>query len=61
MTTFSRRLSILLLLLGVGEGGAQPKGPQPWWPTQPTPLPFVYPLFSDDMVLQRDIAAPVWG
>jgi len=61
MTTFSRRLSILLLLLGVGEGGAQPKGPQPWWPTQPTPLPFVHPLFSDDMVLQRDIAAPVWG
>jgi hypothetical protein len=23
--------------------------------------PFVHPLFSDNMVLQRDIAAPVWG
>jgi sialate O-acetylesterase len=40
---------------------AQPKGPQPWWPVQPRPLPFVHPLFSDDMVLQRDIKAPIWG
>jgi sialate O-acetylesterase len=39
----------------------QPTGPQLWWPTQPTPLPFVHSLFTDDMVLQRDIAAPVWG
>ena len=23
--------------------------------------PFLHPLFSDNMVLQRDIAAPVWG
>src|SRR2546423_1175035 len=40
---------------------AQPKGPQPWWPVQPRPLPLLHPLFSDDMVLQRDIAAPIWG
>src|SRR4028119_237645 len=26
-----------------------------------TQKPFVHPLFSDNMVLQRDIAAPVWG
>lgn len=40
---------------------AQPAGPQPWWPTQPHQLPFVHPLFSDDMVLQRDVSAPIWG
>ena len=35
--------------------------PQPWWPTVPQPLPFVHSLFTDDMVLQREIAAPIWG
>ena len=25
------------------------------------PKPFVHPLFADRMVLQRDVAAPVWG
>ena len=40
---------------------AQPKGPQPWWPTQPRALPFLHPLFSTDMVLQREIKAPIWG
>jgi sialate O-acetylesterase len=40
---------------------AQPTGPQPWWPVQPRELPFVHPLFSNDMVLQREIAAPIWG
>src|SRR5437660_1092453 len=34
---------------------------QPHWPCQPIVLPFVHPLFSDHMVLQRDIAAPIWG
>ena len=27
----------------------------------PAALPFVHPLFCDNMVLQRDIAVPVWG
>ena len=39
----------------------QPKGPQPWWPVQPRPLPLVHPLFTDDMVLQRNVQAPIWG
>lgn len=38
-----------------------PPKPEGWWPVEPRPLPFVHPLFSDDMVLQREIAAPVWG
>lgn len=38
-----------------------PPKPEAWWPVQPRPLPFVHPLFSDGMVLQREIAAPVWG
>ena len=38
-----------------------PPKPEAWWPVEPRPLPLVHPLFSDDMVLQRDIAAPVWG
>lgn len=58
------RALLLLLLLGscvTRAALAQPQGPQPWWPTQPRALPFLHPLFSDDMVLQRDIAAPIWG
>lgn len=35
--------------------------PEPWWPVQPRPLPLVHPLFSDDMVLQRELAASIWG
>ena len=38
-----------------------PVKPEDWWPTQPRALPLVHPLFSDDMVLQREIAAPIWG
>ncbi|MFO1044417.1 MAG: sialate O-acetylesterase [Planctomycetaceae bacterium] len=38
-----------------------PPKPEVWWPVQPRPLPLVHPLFSDSMVLQREIAAPVWG
>ena len=38
-----------------------PTQPQEWWPTQPPKLPFVHTLFTSDMVLQRDIAAPIWG
>ena len=52
---------IFVVLTHTGSLLAQPKGPQPWWPTQPTPLPFVHSLFTDGMVLQRDIEAPVWG
>jgi hypothetical protein len=51
----------LSFLAIAGTAPGQPKGPQPWWPAQPTPLPFVHPLFSDDMVLQREIQAPIWG
>lgn len=54
-------LSILVALVHSGVVLAQPVGPQPWWPTQPQPLPFLHPLFADDMVLQRDIRAPIWG
>ncbi|HEY3418363.1 MAG TPA: sialate O-acetylesterase, partial [Armatimonadota bacterium] len=54
--TIALRIRILLyaLLLTVGavtafaQGGAEAK-------------PFLHPLFADHMVLQRDIAAPVWG
>jgi len=38
-----------------------PPQPQDWWPTQPPKLPFIHTLFTSDMVLQRDIAAPIWG
>lgn len=56
-----RVLSLVLGLFFASSAFAQPQGPQPWWPTQPTPLPFLHPLFANDMVLQRDIAAPIWG
>src|SRR4051794_24733488 len=63
--TIRWRLSSCFCLLAIvsspGAALAQPKGPQPWWPVQPTALPFVNPLFTDDMVLQRDVEAPVWG
>ena len=52
---------VLAVVSSPGTAPGQPKGPQPWWPVQPTPLPFVHPLFTDDMVLQRDVPAPVWG
>lgn len=58
------RLQLLCLLVTIGTARTacgQPPQPQAWWPVQPTGLPFVHPLFSDDMVVQRDIAAPVWG
>src|SRR5262245_40447340 len=52
---------LLAIVASANTALGQPKGPQPWWPVQPTPLPFVHPLFTDDMVLQRDVEAPVWG
>lgn len=52
---------LLAIVASADTALGQPKGPQPWWPVQPTPLPFVHPLFTDDMVLQRDVEAPVWG
>ncbi|MBJ7344558.1 MAG: hypothetical protein JHD09_04695 [Gemmataceae bacterium] len=60
---FLLRISLILLLVMISKSSvqAQPKGPQPWWPTQPRALPFLHPLFSTDMVLQREIKAPIWG
>lgn len=40
---------------------AQPQGPQAWSPAQPRALPLLHPLFANNMVLQRDRPAPVWG
>lgn len=54
-------LGVVVALLGSGAALAQPKGPQPWWPVQPRALPFVHSLFTDNMVLQRDTRAPIWG
>ena len=60
-----KRLALLIALLVTlavaTHVSAQPAGPQPWWPVQPRALPFLHPLFTSDMVLQRDIAAPIWG
>ncbi|GDY23691.1 9-O-acetylesterase [Verrucomicrobiota bacterium] len=59
------RLSLLTALLAAltfsPHASAQPTGPQPWWPVQPRALPFLHPLFTSDMVMQRDLAAPIWG
>ena len=38
-----------------------PLEPQAFWPVQPRRKPLVHPLFTSHMVLQRGIAAPVWG
>lgn len=51
----------LVMLVTIGTALAQPSGPQAWWPIQPRALPLVHSLFSDDMVLQRDIKARMWG
>ena len=66
------RLSVIFLLglltpfhPGFGQEPPMPLGtptePQDWWPTQPSKFPFVHTLFTSDMVLQRDVAAPIWG
>lgn len=54
-------LAALLALANAEPLCAQPAGPQPWWPVQPRPLPFLHSLFTSEMVLQRDVAAPIWG
>lgn len=56
-----RLLALLLVGFAASPALAQPKGPQPWWPSQPRELPFLHPLFTDGAVLQREIAAPIWG
>jgi sialate O-acetylesterase len=61
MTIRCKLISLLCALLPMHAALGQPKGPQPWWPVQPKELPFVHALFTDDMVLQRDMAAPIWG
>jgi sialate O-acetylesterase len=56
------QLALLLAALSVSTRvSAQPAGPQPWWPVQPRALPFLHSLFTSDMVLQREMAAPIWG
>lgn len=54
-------IALLATLTVASHVSAQPVGPQPWWPVQPRALPFLHPLFTSDMVLQRDIGAPIWG
>lgn len=54
-------VAFVFAILAATGVSAQPTGPQPWWPVQPTTLPKLHPLFASDMVLQREIAAPVWG
>lgn len=54
-------LTVISALCTANTALGQPKGPQPWWPVQPRPLPFVHSLFTDDMVFQRDVPAPIWG
>ena len=58
---FRRCLLLAVLCVLCARTVAQPAGPQPWWPVQPRAMPFLHPLFTSDMVLQRDIAAPIWG
>lgn len=57
------RRTILGLLVAFSPVGAVfgQTQPQPWWPVQPAALPFVHSLFTNDMVVQRDMAAPIWG
>ena len=53
-----------LSLSALGALSALPVCAQTQTPTTmnaPEKMPFVAPLFSDHMVLQRDAAAPVWG
>ena len=69
MFTRLSALFLLGLLLPFGLAFGQepplppetPTQPQDWWPTQPCKLPFVHTLFTSDMVLQRDVADPIWG
>jgi sialate O-acetylesterase len=56
-----RSVCLLLALLTVRPAFGQTLQPQVWWPVQPTALPFVHSLFTDEMVFQRDVAAPIWG
>lgn len=49
-----------------GAGGAPtqpviPGGPDESMPADAGPQPFVHPLFTDHMILQRDAHTPVWG
>jgi len=54
-------LLFVAVVLSAGTAFGQPMQPQPWWPVQPVELPLVHTLFSSHMVLQRNIAAPIWG
>ncbi len=69
MLTRFRLMALLgVLVAAVSVNGQEPPSPpdtppqpQVWWPTQPSRLPFVHTLFTSHMVLQRDVAAPIWG
>ena len=65
----SIRLRASSVLRRVVAGGPRPRQMDPVvhrgqrnWPTQPAPLPLVHAARSaNDMVLQRDVADPIWG
>ncbi|HEX8235788.1 MAG TPA: sialate O-acetylesterase [Abditibacteriaceae bacterium] len=52
-------IAACLLLSALIFSSPTPAMPQP--AADATQRPFLHPLFTDNMVLQRDIAAPVWG
>ena len=51
MGSIKRKASVLLILLLAGAGSLRAADEKP----------FLHPLFADHMVLQRDMAVPVWG
>jgi hypothetical protein len=68
LTTFVAAWCLVLFIGVPSAPGAEseaakmgPPKPEAWWPVEPRPLPFMHPPFSDHMVLQREVAAPVWG
>ncbi len=51
-------------MAGLGGGPSEPVipgGPDESIPADPGVQPFVHPLFTDHMVLQRDAHTPIWG
>lgn len=57
----TKALTALVLIITLGLAAVQPAWAAETKNLGPKPLPFVHPLFSDNMVLPRDVPAPVWG